>query len=333
MDPRSPSTDSLDLVVVGASAGGVGALRTIVAQLPPDFAAAVLVVLHIGEHRSRLASVLRRAGSLPVDVAADGVLPRPGHIHVAPSDHHLLLHEGRLRLTRGPKEHHTRPAIDPLFRSAALWAGPRTIGVLLSGCNEDGTPGLQAIKSCGGIAIVQDPDDAEEAAMPSSALRRLSVDHCVPAARIAELLVRLAGSPAPQRREPPAALVHEMALCLPPSEDPMDHLRAIGKPSGFSCPDCGGGLFELNGTDPPRLRCHTGHAYTAQTLKDSYDATTEEALRTAIRALQEKQSLMHRLADLDRIAGDAQRALDTDAAAQRLAQQIIALRRLTEEAA
>jgi two-component system, chemotaxis family, protein-glutamate methylesterase/glutaminase len=334
MKQQDPFAGTRDVVVIGASAGGVAALRTIVSQLPLDFQATVLVVLHIGAHRSQLANVLRRAGVLPVDVAIDGAVPRPGHVHVAPSDHHLLLHDGRLRLTRGPREHHTRPAIDPLFRSAALSAGPRVIGVLLSGCNEDGTPGLQAIKSCGGLAIVQDPADADEPAMPASALRSLAVDHTLPASDIAPALARLAGQAVPQAAptEPPTSLVHEMAMCLPDGE-PFEHLKAIGTPSGFSCPDCSGGLFEIEGTRPLRLRCHTGHAYTAQTLKDRYDETTEEALRSAVRALQEKEALMRKLAQLDRIAGDEARARDSDATAQRLAAQVMALRRLTEEAA
>lgn len=320
------------MVVIGASAGGVTALRTIVSQLPAGFPATVLVVMHIGIHRSELVAVLRRAGRLPVDVAIDGAVPQPGHVHVAPSDHHLLLHDGRMRLTRGAREHHTRPAIDPLFRSAALSAGPRVIGVVLSGANEDGTAGLQAIKACGGLAIVHDPDDAEEPAMPASALRSVAVDHCLPAVRIAEKLADLAGQPVGPPSEPPANLVHEMALCLPDSR-PLQHLKQIGTPSSFSCPDCSGNLFALDGTQPLRLSCHTGHACTAQTLRESYDLMPEEALRSAIRALQEKEALMRKLAELDRIAGDEARARRSEASAEQLNGQIIALRRFTDEAA
>jgi len=318
------------VVVIGASAGGVAALRTIVSQLPSDLPAAVLVVLHIGVHRSHLASVLRNAGRIAVETAADGAPLRPGCLHVAPPDHHLLLHDGSLRLTRGPKEHHTRPAIDPLFRSAALVAGTRVIGVVLSGCNADGTAGLQAIKACGGAAIVQDPADAEEPAMPQSALKAVRVDHCLPLDRIAPTLVELAGQPAHPAAPAPEPLVNEHAVSLAQG-NPMEHLGRIGTPSVLTCPDCHGTLYELNGTQPMRLRCHTGHAYTMRTLEEAQDTATEEALWSAIRALKEKETLMRKMAELDRLAGDEEHARLSDRQADRIARQVLALRQFAEE--
>jgi len=187
------------LVVIGASAGGVAALRRLAAALPPAFPAAVLIVLHLGTHESLLPELMGLDCPLSVAHARDGEALARGTIRIAPPDHHLTVADDRLRLTRGPKEHFARPAIDPLFRSAARAADSRVIGVLLTGMLDDGTVGLQAIKAAGGVAIVQDPDDAEESDMPASALRNVAVDHCVALAQIPPLLARLVAEP-PERR-------------------------------------------------------------------------------------------------------------------------------------
>src|SRR5688572_26034129 len=147
-----------DVIVIGASSGGVDALREVVSQLPPDLSASVFVVLHLSPHRpSALAEILGQAGSLPAQAAEEGMPIQPGNIYVARPDHHLIVKNKIMRLTRGPQENHTRPAVDPLFRSAAVAYGTRVIGVILSGALDDGTAGLHAIKRCGGITIVQDP--------------------------------------------------------------------------------------------------------------------------------------------------------------------------------
>ncbi|MCO5099453.1 MAG: chemotaxis protein CheB [Burkholderiaceae bacterium] len=188
-----------DTVVVGASAGGIHALRTIVRTLPASFPAVVLIVLHIGAHESILASILRSGSAQPVAEAADGDEARPGHVYVAPPDRHMLLVDDRIRLSAGAREHHTRPAIDPLFRSAALARGARVIGVLLTGRLDDGVAGLQAIKERGGMVVVQDPATAEAPGMPRSALRHVAVDRIVPLGAIAETLVELVGTACPPR--------------------------------------------------------------------------------------------------------------------------------------
>ena len=234
------------LVVVGASAGGVQALRALAAELPADFPCALLVVLHVGAHPSILPRLLSRSGALSATHAVDGEPYRPGHIHVAPPDHHLLVDGARLRLARGPKEHHARPAIDPLFRSAALAHGPGVVGVVLTGRLDDGTAGLQAIKAGGGITVVQDPADAIEPSMPASALRHVQVDHCVPLAGIGALLDSLVRTDVAPRAAAPeievaSTMTHEHALSLSLG-DPMQHLQAIAAPSPFVCPDCSGGL-------------------------------------------------------------------------------------------
>lgn len=320
-----------DLVVVGASAGGVRALRELAAALPADFKAAVCVVLHVGAFKSTLPELLAAVSALPAVHAATGDELRPGRILVAPPDHHLLVRDGAVLLTHGPKEHHTRPAVDPLFRSAALSHGPRVIGVLLTGGLDDGSAGLQAIQSCGGLAVVQDPADAEDPGMPGSALQAMDVDHCVPLRRIAPLLVELieqAAPPAPP--EPPPGLVHEHLASLGGAHA-MDELQQAATPSTLVCPDCKGTLWEINGARPPRYRCHTGHAFSLRTLAAVQQEATENALWSAVRALQEKELLLRRIAQLDRSAGDEAHARQAEAEAEDLQKQTESLRALVEK--
>jgi two-component system chemotaxis response regulator CheB len=319
-----------DLVVVGASAGGVRALRTLAAGLPADLPAAVCVVLHIGSHPSSLAELMASAGPLPASLARHGELLRPGHVFVAPPDHHLLVEGGQLRLSRGPKEHHARPAVDPLFRSAALHAGPRAIGVVLSGRLDDGTAGLAAVKVCGGLAVVQDPAEAESPGMPRSALDFVAVDHCLPVAQIGPLLGRLVRENVAQPHPlPPQRLVDEH-MASQGQENALSELTAIASPSTLSCPECNGTLWEVDGSVPPRFRCHTGHGYSLRTLAESQQAGTEDALWSAVRALQEKEVVARRMAELDRLGGDPARAEAGEADADRLRRQADVLRRIAE---
>jgi two-component system chemotaxis response regulator CheB len=191
------------LVVIGTSAGGIEALRAIAAALPADFPAAIAIVMHLSpQSPGILDDILNRAGPLRADVARGGERLQPGHIYVAPADAHLLVEPGRLRLTRGPKENRFRPAIDPLFRTAAQVYGPAAVGVILTGNLDDGTAGLWAIKKLGGTTVVQDPADAMFPAMPESAVRHVEIDHVVPLAAIAPLLVRLTTSRSPAKRTP-----------------------------------------------------------------------------------------------------------------------------------
>jgi two-component system, chemotaxis family, protein-glutamate methylesterase/glutaminase len=327
--------DRRDLVVIGASAGGLTALRTLVSQLPEDFPAAILVVVHIGTQPSILPSLLTAWGRLPAVHAEDGSELRPGLIQVAPPDHHLLLAEKGIRLSRGPKEHHSRPAIDPLFRSAAICCGTRVIGVILSGHLDDGTAGLQAIKACGGTAIVQEPRDAQVASMPLSVLRHVEVDHCLPTASMPRLLSALVAEPAPLGKFPaPDALRSEHAVTeSKTARDAMRNLQAFSKPSTHSCPDCGGVLWEVDGAKPPRFRCHTGHAFTLLTLAESMREATEEALQTAIRALQEQAILRRRAAGMKQSAGEFADASAIDADADRLDEQMRLLVQISENTA
>jgi len=282
--------------VIGASAGGVRALSALVERLPPDFPAPVAVVLHIGAHRSILAEILDRAGPLPAEQARQGQRMEAGRIYVAAPDRHLLVMDDALQLSLAAKQHHTRPAIDPLFESAALARKSGAIGVLLTGRLDDGTTGLQAIKLCGGTAVVQDPADAEVPDMPVSALRHVAVDHCVPLAEMPQLLATLASQRLDdaQQRPPPAALVHELDLFLAKG-DPMEHLTQLGSPSSYACPECHGGLWEVSGALPRRFRCHTGHGFTLRTLQDTLAEAADESLWKARRALQERLLLLREM--------------------------------------
>ncbi|MGZ8981666.1 MAG: chemotaxis protein CheB [Burkholderiaceae bacterium] len=323
------STPPSRLIVIGASAGGVETLLTIAAGLPSDFAAPVLVVLHIGARHSYLPELLRERGASPAKFGGQGEVPQPGTIYVAPSDHHMLIEGGRIRISRGPKEQHTRPAIDPLFRSAALDSGANAVGVILTGMLDDGSAGLRAIKDCGGVAVVQDPSDAQEPSMPLNALSNVEVDHVVTAREMPALLCRLASTHNHMPTvEAPAALRLQHAVSL--GGNGMDELSAIGAPSAFTCPDCGGALFELHDKRPVRFVCHTGHAYSLRTLAFTHAEVTEAALWSSLRALQEKEAILRRLA-----AGQAEDSPGSESSAlseaEQLASVVAVLRRFAEQ--
>jgi len=320
--------DASQIVVMGASAGGVAALQRLVPALPADFAAPLLVVLHIGAHPSRMPKLLAPKSRLAVTHAVDGERLRAGRVYFAPPDHHMLIESGLIRLNRGPKEHHSRPAIDPLFRSASLEHGAGVIGVLLTGYLDDGTAGLQAIKARGGRVVVQDPLEAEQPSMPLSALENVAVDHCLALADMPSTLASLLGHPVPGAAPAPPQVLHEHALATQRG-DPMEHLHAIGQPSTFVCPDCQGSLWEIDGSQPLRYRCHTGHAYSIRSLQKAQSDETDAALWSAIRALQEKELLLRKLADLG--AGEPSAAQAT-AQAEELATQVKLLRTMVEEA-
>jgi two-component system chemotaxis response regulator CheB len=290
-----------DIIVIGASAGGVNALETLVADLPADLPATVIVAMHLAAGTpSILPEILSRAGPLPAVHPRDGETYRRGTIYVAPPDHHLLVRNGSLRLTRGARENLHRPAIDPLFRSAAVAHGPSVIGVILTGALDDGTAGLSAVKRCGGTAIVQDPADAPHPSMPASALKNVAVDHCVPVSGMAALLARLAGGavkgPLPTA---PASIKAEDCM-IERQQDDEDVLDRIGSRSTVTCPECNGTLWELS-DDPVQFRCHVGHAYSPRTLMAEHTRRLEDALWAAIRSFEESASLSERVATRSKV--------------------------------
>jgi two-component system chemotaxis response regulator CheB len=286
-----------DITVIGASAGGVSALRTLLGGLPADYRAAVLVVLHVApESPSLLRDILDRATPLSVIKVRGGEPLRPGRVYVAPPDHHLLVERDIVRLSHGPRENRHRPSIDVLFRSAAVAHGARVTGVVLSGMLDDGAAGLWAIKKRGGIAIVQDPEDAEYPDMPRNAMHAITVDHCLPLAAIADRLVALAreevGEPIDAA---PRSMATEVRMAAE-HQSSMDDLDTLGKRSPLTCPECGGALWQMDEAGAQRFRCHVGHAYSIRTLAAEQSSRVEAALWAALRSLEEKERLAHKMA-------------------------------------
>ena len=290
-----------DIAVVGASAGGVEALRTLAAGLPAHFPAALFVVLHIPPTSSLLPAILTRAGKLPAEHARDGDAVEDGRIYVAAPDYHLLIEDDVMRLQRGPRENGHRPAIDPLFRTAAMRYGPRVTGVILSGSLDDGINGLGAIKRLGGAVVVQDPDEALYPTMPRSAVEAGLADHIVPVAEIPELLVQLATTQVAGNRSISRAMDADPTQLDP--ETITAENRANGELSGFVCPECKGPLWELNEGKVVKLRCRVGHTFTEETLEHEQGIALEGAMWTALTALIEKGDFSRRLAERFRRGG------------------------------
>jgi two-component system chemotaxis response regulator CheB len=300
------------VVALGASAGGVEALKRVVSDLPSDLGAPVLVVLHTSPgERSYLPEILGRAGSLPATGATDGEKLEPNHIYVARPDHHLLVVDGRLRVVRGPHENGHRPAVDPLFRSAALAYRERAIGVVLSGALDDGAAGSAAISRLGGSVLVQDPQDAAFPDMPRNAI---IVDHpeaVLPVDELGAAVVGLVRAPPGHRKEAEVEdnlrLEREYAAL---SEDAIARHHVFGEVARFSCPSCGGTLWEAPDDDNLRFRCRIGHAFGSETLLTEQSQSLDASLAAALRALQER-------ADLAKRVGRRMRALGADHRAER----------------
>ncbi|GJG85800.1 chemotaxis protein CheB [Gemmatimonadetes bacterium T265] len=386
--PAPPATSvRRDIVVIGASAGGVEALKVVLGTLPPDYNGTVCVVLHIPPSvPSVLAHILGRSTRLVCVSAYDGAPVRPGVVYVAPPDHHLLLEDDRVRLLRGPRENGHRPAIDPLFRSAAAAYGPRVVGVVLTGNLDDGTRGLFAIKHRGGLAVVQDPEDALYPSMPRNAIENVDVDWVLPAPEVGPLLAALAtDTPWPARSAPPADALaldavtevaavdpdeHQLAengttaaaagagpnggaaraapaeLC---DDTPLHHAadlatgighvdggarineRLGGTVSGYTCPECHGSLWELEEGKLVRYRCRVGHSYTEPGLVDHKAHSVEDAIWTALTALEESAAIAARVADRSGRQGRSQSATYFRARAAHLERRGAVLRDLLAE--
>lgn len=303
----------MHVVVIGASAGGVAALKALASELPADFDAAILLVLHVAPSGpGLLPQILSRAGPLPCVHPDTGQPLQPGHIYAAPPDFHMLIDgQRRIRLSHGPKENRTRPAVDPLFRSAALAFGSEVIGVVLTGHLDDGMAGLFTIKECGGVVIIQDPADAEVPSMPTNAAQHVAVDYRVPLSALAPLLVRLTKEPRKREQRVMSDQLKIEAMIMENPEDFSRGVTQIGDPSLLTCPECHGTLMKLRDQHLVRFRCHTGHGFSAQNLLEGLDEEAEEAIWNAVRVLQESAMLREHLARHARAAGrdDQARAL------------------------
>jgi two-component system, chemotaxis family, protein-glutamate methylesterase/glutaminase len=321
-----------DVVAVGASAGGVEALRALVAGLPPDYPGTVLVVLHVPRDApSALPAILNRSGPLPAGTAGDGEPLRTGRIYVAPNDHHLLVLDGHIRLTRGPAENAHRPAVDPLFRSVARAFGRRSIGVVLSGSRDDGAAGLAAIVARGGAAVVQDPADALYPWMPKAALTQVHTEYVAPAVKLGPIIAQLTAMDLPDTPAVPddsGLLDAEVAIS---DLGPVTTDELTVPAAGYGCPVCGGALFQIATGASPRYRCRVGHAWSGETLLDEQALALDGALWMALRALEEKSALSRRMASSQSprsAASDArfrEMAADAESAAQTIRRLIAQL--------
>jgi two-component system chemotaxis response regulator CheB len=321
-----------DIIVIGTSAGGVEALRQLARELPADLRAAVFVVIHLpAQAPSLLPDILSRDGALPAAHAVNGEPIRRGRIYVAPPDNHLLVERDHMRVVHGPRENRYRPAVDPLFRSAAVAYGPRVVGVVLTGALDDGTVGMKAVKECGGVAIVQDPAEAIYPSMPRSVLRAMKVDYCVRLAEIAPLLARLSGEAAEEGAHTvPDDLKTENEIAeqqMEPSEM-LESVQKLGALSAFTCPECQGSLWEIRDGELLRFRCHTGHAFSSDSLLAEQNETLEGALWSAVRALEEKMALARRMAARARDRNFQRAARSFDLTALDAERQADAVRRL-----
>jgi two-component system chemotaxis response regulator CheB len=322
----APTLQPRDIIVIGGSAGAVEGVISIVKGLPRGLPAVVATVIH---HSPRapdiLASILTRQGTLPAVTVVDAAPLEPGKIYVPAADRHLVIEREQIRTSRAARENRTRPAIDPLFRSAANAHGARVIGVLLSGHLDDGTAGLLTIQRQGGLTLVQDPDDAAFPSMPLNALNAMQVDHLAPVRDIPALLARaVAGQlSAHHPAEIPPANGSNGLGASPPAAPPT-------QPVALTCPTCHGALGEDDEAGVPVFRCHTGHAFATQSLLASQDEDLEIALWSAVRALQEKHFLLTKL--IEGPKGDAVTDLRERhrAERERIEHHISVLRRMLE---
>lgn len=291
-----------DIVVIGGSAGSHAAIRQIIADLPAGLPASIFIATHMPTHSSSyLSDVLELATHLSVTRAIDGQPIEPGHVYVAVPDHHLLVIDGTVRLGNGPRENMTRPAIDPLFRSAALSYGPRVVGVILSGMLNDGASGLHAVKACGGTAIVQHPLDAVADEMPLAALEVVDPDGVVAAQDLGRLIAEIVSEDAGHASACPPGLPLEVDIAAG-GRLGAQRLKEIADPSALTCPNCNGVMSEVRGERPLRYRCQIGHANTAEVM-DSRAEQVDEALRVALRVMEERVTLVTRMAEDARRTG------------------------------
>jgi two-component system, chemotaxis family, protein-glutamate methylesterase/glutaminase len=261
-----------DIVAIGASAGGVEALAFLIAKLPTPFPATILVTVH----------------------ARTGDALRKGHIFVAPPGYHLIANGETLLLGSGPRESHAKPAIDPMLRSVAACCGPRTIGVVLTGMMGDGASGLNAVQQCGGIAVVQDPDDAKFSDMPRAALNRTTPDHVVRLADLPILLNSLVHQPAGEPRPVPESIRFEVSIASG-EKGSMKQMDRLGRRSVLTCPECNGVMWEIEEDNLLRYRCHVGHAYSEETMRSGLDENLRRALASALRLFEERIALLSKL--------------------------------------
>lgn len=293
------------IIVIGASAGGLQAVTELMAQVTEEMDASIFVVLHTPHfsYADVIAHRLQKNSVFTCKLAEDEETIRPRHLYFAVPDKHLILKKGKILLGRGPVENRWRPSIDVLFRSAAVAYDSRVIGVILTGLLEDGVAGMQIIKECGGTCIIQDPEQAEYPDMPKAVLRYVNVDYCATLEQIAIILQEKASNgvdashPIPAQIQKEAEIAERIAIGI-------ENMPSIGgKRSDYSCPECGGALWEIQNGDVTRFRCYTGHMYSGDELLESKRKELEETFWVALRILEERRNLLYRMGEEERSKG------------------------------
>ena len=323
-----PDTTTRDIVVIGSSLGGIAALSELAAQLTPDLPAAVFIAQHVAaDSPAELSRILARAGALPAVTAEDGMAIETGRIYVAPPDRHMLLTPAGVRVVFGPRENRSRPAVDPLFRTAAAYYRNRVVGLILTGLQDDGASGLLAVRRCGGIAVVQAPDDAEHSEMPRRALETVEAHHQAPLAGIGDLIGQLVRESPAEPPPVPEAILLEARL----TEKAMgieDWHALPGAPTTFTCPDCAGPIREIEPAPTRRYRCAVGHAFSAEAMINGQEHAVEEALWVALQTLRERARMLEVMARDERALGRVRSADAFDARARETTRHEAAIRAL-----
>ena len=286
-----------NLIAIGASAGGIRAIIKVIEGFPKTIDAAIMIVLHLSRKSSvdNIVEIFQRHTTLKCEVAGDKMEIERGKIYLAQPEHHLLVKNHKMHLNQGPEENKYRPSIDVLFRSVAVHFGHKAIGIILTGMLDDGTSGMYAIKSCGGLCLVQNPSEAEYSDMPRSVLNRIEVDYMADLVEIPIIVQDILNKPLPPQIAIPNELKIETEITQKLISD-INDLKKIAQRSDFVCPDCGGGLWEVKNDPTHRYRCHTGHVYSEKLLYDLQDIQIEESIWVSIRMLEEKRNMLRLLA-------------------------------------
>ncbi|HKB87856.1 MAG TPA: chemotaxis protein CheB [Ignavibacteriaceae bacterium] len=289
----------MKIIVIGTSAGGIDALSTICEKLPSDFAIPVFIVWHISpESMNYFPQMLAKKTKLRVQSAIDNQAIKPGYIYTAPPNNHVLIEDSKMRVVYGPKENRFRPAIDPLFRSAAYAFGSDSIGILLSGMLNDGTSGLWSIKDRGGVTIVQDPEEAQFPDMPLNALHNVSIDYKISIEKMGNLLVKLAADHTVNNNSNDRPEKMKIEIKMVSDGNVLDtDVKQIGELSEFTCPECHGSLWQIKEGNIIRFRCRTGHAYSASALLEELSVVIEKRIWSVIKGLEEHTSLVKYLTE------------------------------------
>ncbi|RDV14474.1 chemotaxis protein CheB [Pontibacter diazotrophicus] len=332
--------NSPKIIVIGTSAGGMQALTLLLSKLPAELPAALFIVQHLSKDSSAtfLVKRLSQYTKLTCKVAEHKQLFEAGTVYLAPPDMHLLLTGKEMLVTRGPRENQFRPSIDPLFRSAAAYHGASVTGVVLTGFMSDGVVGMESIKRSGGATVVQAPDDAEFPALPNNVIRQIKTDYVVPISDMGEILVKLANRLDQDSVTVPTDVWQEAQIAERVMNNSVmtsiEELEKAGSRSPYSCPECGGGLWELSQQNTiKRFRCHSGHAYTKDSLLDGISNALEETLWVALRTLEERRNILMQMSQVDNDKGNRRWATVQEERAEEMKVHVERLRELLTKAA